>query len=318
MAWNPLKSDDDETRRMPLLALLGWGVVATSSFAAAFMALQFSSVDEPSVVAEQAVDTIETGSLPDRSEIGIMQRGTARQTTRTQELSGDVELLREELVALRRTVTSMRQSRDQLTNRLRKVEDSYAEITAAISRGGSLGTYSPPKMPPLRKSSPDDMLPPMPPIPDKQAQRSPRKIDPPVRQVKAPSKPANRTAPPKSPANAQKRPDPVTTASIPATEPTEPSPDQRPERTEFAIDLGGYASLATLAKGWRDLKTKQKALVGDLAPRASLSDKNGRLEVRLVAGPFANAAHAITLCAQLQAAGRACQPTLFIGQPVAD
>ncbi len=319
MAWNPLKTDDDENRRMPLLSLLGWGMIATSSFVAAFMALQFSSTDNPVMLADQSVDTIQTGSLPDRSEIGIMHRGASRQTTRTQELSGDVDLLREELVALRRTVASMRQSRDQLTSRLRQIENSYAEITAAIGRGESLGTYSPPNMPRLRKSAPDAMLPPMPPIPDKQAKRPPRKIAPPVRQVRAPAKPASPTDPSPDKPVASTQADPVTTASVPAAEPLETEVEsQRPERTEFAIDLGGYASLATLAKGWKDLKSKQKELVGDLAPRASLSDKNGRLEVRLVAGPFANAAHAITLCAQLQAAGRACQPTLFIGQPVAN
>lgn len=304
---------------MPLLALLGWGMVATSSFVAAFMALQFSSIDAPGFVAEQPVDTIQTNSLPDRSEIGIMNRGAARQTNRTQELSGDVDLLREELVALRRTIASMRQSRDQLTGRIRKIEDSYAEITAAIGRGETLGSHSPPKMPPLRKSAPDDMLPPMPPIPTAQAQPPLRKIAPPPRTVPAPADPDRQAASLQDKPAADKEVDPITTASIPVAEPEDKAAEtQRAERTEFAIDLGGYASLATLEKGWKDLKTKQKTLVGDLAPRASLSDKNGQLEVRLVAGPFANAAHAITLCAQLQATGRACQPTLFIGQPVAD
>jgi len=45
--------------------------------------------------------------------------------------------------------------------------------------------------------------------------------------------------------------------------------------------------------------------------------KPGSMELRLVAGPLANASIAARLCAALAAAGQSCQPTVFDGQRLA-
>lgn len=308
------KSDGNRGGRMPLLTLAGWGLVATSSFVVAFMALQFAQFDEPTIVASVGDPTEITGSInaASKSSVGIIQRGTdASRPSKTQELSTDVDLLRKELIALRRTVSSIRESRNDLAVRLSLVEKKYEGFTTTIAKARQAKVQAPaiPSDPmPLTTSAvaekPD--LPPLPPVP---------MAAPPAK-----NKVATKTK--KSPVKAKatktpRRVDaPLTTASIPKK--TEPEAKTgNIDKTSFGVDLGGYSSLSTLGKGWLELKkSDQKTLVANLAPRASLSDKNGRLEVRLVAGPFDNAAHAVTLCAQLQAKGRPCQPTLFVGQPV--
>jgi len=45
--------------------------------------------------------------------------------------------------------------------------------------------------------------------------------------------------------------------------------------------------------------------------------KPGAIELRLVAGPLANASIAARLCAAFSAAGQTCQPAVFDGQRLA-
>jgi len=330
MVWNLPKSDGNRITRMPFLTLAGWGLVATSSFVVAFMALQFAQFDEQIVVADAGDPADITGSInaPSKPTVGIMQRGgDPSKPSKTQELSTDVDLLRKELIALRRTVSSIRESRNDLAVRLSLVEKKYEGFTTTLAQARPNEGRDPAQSPvraqvradkPMIPSDPLPLttstvaekpdLPPLPPIPV---------AAPSVKTTVATKTKTKKTA---TPANATKTPRrvdaPLTTASIPKK--TEPEAEPKTiDKTSFGVDLGGFSSLSTLGKGWKDLKqSDQKALIANLAPRASLSDRNGRLEVRLVAGPFDNAAHAVTLCAQLQAKGRPCQPTLFVGQPV--
>ncbi|MCW2307601.1 hypothetical protein [Rhodobium gokarnense] len=132
--------------------------------------------------------------------------------------------------------------------------------------------------------------------------------------------------------------DPVTTGSIRAPErdklvprakprlqqaslPPEPSPEatEKPEaaqlsQSRFGIDLGGYKSLTELRMGWSSFSQNNPALAGDLEPLASMSERDGTLEARLVVGPFVNANDAVRACAKLMSSGNLCQPTLFSGQ----
>lgn len=326
MVWNLPKSDGNRGARMPFLTLAGWGLVATSSFVVAFMALQFAQFDDPTLVASAGDPADITGSInaASKSSIGIIQRGAdASKPSKTQELSTDVDLLRKELIALRRTVSSIRESRNDLAVRLSLVEKKYEGFTATLAQARQAQTQVPAQVQAQARAPesaiPSDPLPlttstvaekpeipPLPPIPV---------AAPPVRTAAAAE--TKKSARPAKTTKTPRRVDaPLTTASIPKK--TEPETEAKSvDKTSFGVDLGGYSSLSTLGKGWMELKkSDQKTLVANLAPRASLSDKNGRLEVRLVAGPFDNAAHAVTLCAQLQAKGRPCQPTLFVGQPV--
>lgn len=90
-------------------------------------------------------------------------------------------------------------------------------------------------------------------------------------------------------------------------------------RTEFGIDLGGGGDLAAIRQIWTAARSNHAALLEGLHPLIAVRDgeKPGSVELRLIAGPFANAAAAARLCASLTAAGWACNPAPFDGQRLA-
>lgn len=87
-------------------------------------------------------------------------------------------------------------------------------------------------------------------------------------------------------------------------------------KTEFAADIGGDATFDGLRALWASLKGAHGALFEGLRPVVSVREgtKPGAIELRLLVGPLGNAAAAARLCANLGAAGLACQPTVFDGQ----
>ena len=90
-------------------------------------------------------------------------------------------------------------------------------------------------------------------------------------------------------------------------------------KTEFGVDLGGNTSIEGMRALWTKLKASQPGLLEGLRPVISLREgqKGGSPELRLVAGPLANASIAARLCAALATAGQACQPAVFDGQRLA-
>jgi hypothetical protein len=90
-------------------------------------------------------------------------------------------------------------------------------------------------------------------------------------------------------------------------------------KTEFGIDLGTAATVDGLRNLWGSLKGTQAPLLEGLHPVVVVHDgaKPGLVELRLVAGPLANAGIAARLCAALAAAGLTCQPAVFDGQRLA-
>jgi hypothetical protein len=90
-------------------------------------------------------------------------------------------------------------------------------------------------------------------------------------------------------------------------------------RTEFGVDIGGHQTLEGLRALWSSIKGNHAALFDGLRPLVAIRDGNkpGSVELRLVAGPLANAVAAARLCAALSTAGVACQPTVFDGQRLA-
>lgn len=90
-------------------------------------------------------------------------------------------------------------------------------------------------------------------------------------------------------------------------------------RTEFGIDLGTAATVEGLRNLWTSIKGTQAPLLEGLRPVVAVRDgaKPGALELRLVAGPLANAGVAAKLCAALADAGLTCAPAVFDGQRLA-
>ncbi|MDR3374108.1 MAG: SPOR domain-containing protein [Ancalomicrobiaceae bacterium] len=150
-------------------------------------------------------------------------------------------------------------------------------------------------------------------------------------------------APVKTPPDA-KLPDAVTTASImpkpavgpdtpkpaespaPAVATAPPVPDKAAEKPEaaseapaatFAVDLGGFHSIAQVRKAWSDLEAKQAKLAKLMKPLARLAESPDGIEIRLLAGPFQSEAAAQAACGQLKSSGPRCGPALYQGEPLA-
>ena len=90
-------------------------------------------------------------------------------------------------------------------------------------------------------------------------------------------------------------------------------------KTEFAVDVGGEATIEALRTLWLSLRTRHAALFEGLRPVIGIRDggKPGAVDLRLIVGPLTDAAAAARLCGTLAMGGLACQPTIFDGQRLA-
>jgi hypothetical protein len=89
------------------------------------------------------------------------------------------------------------------------------------------------------------------------------------------------------------------------------------QRTEFGVDVGGANSLGGLRALWRGLKSN--TALAALRPIIVVRESNTGLgmQLRLVAGPLADAAAAAKICAALLESQRPCETTVFDGQRLA-
>jgi hypothetical protein len=107
--------------------------------------------------------------------------------------------------------------------------------------------------------------------------------------------------------------------SAPATAPTATAPIEV-KRTEFGIDVGGANSVAGLRALWRGLlKYRSNAALAALQPIIVVKEASNGLgmQLRLVAGPLADAAAAARICATIGSRERSCETTVYDGQRLA-
>jgi hypothetical protein len=92
-----------------------------------------------------------------------------------------------------------------------------------------------------------------------------------------------------------------------------------PSQTEFGVDIGSGLTIQALRTRWAAIRTAHPQLFEGLEPIVSVKEvpRTNRIELRLVAGPIAQAGTAAQLCAQLSLLGLFCQPTMFDGQRLA-
>jgi hypothetical protein len=90
-------------------------------------------------------------------------------------------------------------------------------------------------------------------------------------------------------------------------------------RTDFGIDLGSAASVDGLRTLWSTVRSGHVSLLDGLTPVIAIREgpKPGAMELRLIAGPIANAGLAARLCASLAAASVSCEPAVYDGQRLA-
>lgn len=109
-------------------------------------------------------------------------------------------------------------------------------------------------------------------------------------------------------------------ASPPATKPAaaEAASPALP-RTAYGVDIGSGLTIEALRARWNAIRTAHPQLFEGLQPLVGVKEvpRANRVELRLLAGPFADAAAAARLCAALTPAGLFCQPTMFDGQHLA-
>jgi hypothetical protein len=119
---------------------------------------------------------------------------------------------------------------------------------------------------------------------------------------------------------------PEVVAAASPTENAEPEPPAATppklavQRTEFGVDIGGANSVGGLRALWRGLlKSRSNAALTTLRPIIVIKEGSNGLgmQLRLVAGPLADAAAAARICAGLQESERACETTVFDGQRLA-
>jgi hypothetical protein len=92
------------------------------------------------------------------------------------------------------------------------------------------------------------------------------------------------------------------------------------QRTEFGIDVGGANSVGGLRALWRGLlKSRSNAALTVLHPIIVVKENTGGsgMQLRLVAGPLADAAAAAKICAAMAENKRPCETTVFDGQRLA-
>jgi hypothetical protein len=199
---------------------------------------------------------------------------------------------------LAEAVRSLAADRDRLAARVSALEHNFDDVTGSIPNRGAAANPGasplPPALAPGALFNADATLASSPPAAPPPAQTA---ALPPIQAPAA----ANRAAP-AAPIAAE-----TGAASSTAT------------RTEFGMDLGGAATVEALRNLWTSLKGTHAPLLEGLHPVVAVRDgaKPGMVELRLVAGPLANAGVAARLCAALAAAGLACEPAVFDGQRLA-
>ncbi|MDR6302529.1 hypothetical protein GGQ85_000200 [Nitrobacter vulgaris] len=94
-----------------------------------------------------------------------------------------------------------------------------------------------------------------------------------------------------------------------------PSPVPAP-RTDFGVNLGSASSIKGLRALWQGLLKLEAKELTPLHPIIVLKETNNGsgTQMRLVAGPLADAAAAARICAVLSENGRTCDTAVFDGQ----
>jgi len=134
-----------------------------------------------------------------------------------------------------------------------------------------------------------------------------------------PDAPAGKLIPSETPISAiTASPMPEVVASAPSADSADrDSPKVAVQRTEFGVDVGSANSLGGLRALWRGLlKSKSNAPLAALRPIIVVKESNSGLgmQLRLVAGPLADAAAAAKICAVMIESERTCETTVFDGQ----
>ncbi len=271
--------DEDHLERRDGFVLAGWGIATILCVITAVASWRFVGAGRLPLfdIAELWTDrTTITGSItkpstmPDQAPVGAVVQ------TRTPDLKfeTDIDLLRKEIITLRRKTDKLQEQYDTLTRRIATSEASLNDVTGSINPMGEVDR-------PLKKSRIGD--------------------NPVVHVEKLPFDPSrfdDRTNTFETGKPAAADPPVMTTAP----------------KTRFALDLGQHANEGDATAVYMRLRARHPEIFDGLDPLIRVGEKDGKPAVRLVVGPYENAAEAATICAAIMIAGDACKPTIHTGR----
>ena len=224
-------------------------------------------------------------------------------------------------------VRSLTDDRDRLVARLDQMERTLGDVTAAIprDRNAGLGPAATQTIPGSQLLSPLSVLPA---AEQTRAAAAPASV--PASTAASASVDAGRAAEPEAArpmqlnevlrdAGKPAKPAPIANIAVPQPRARAESPTNSvATRTEFAIDVGGDASIEGVRTLWATIRNNNSQLLDGLRPLVAMREnRHGAMELRLVVGPLANASSAARLCAALNTTGISCQTTQFDGQRLA-
>ncbi|MCC0052952.1 MAG: SPOR domain-containing protein [Rhodobiaceae bacterium] len=88
----------------------------------------------------------------------------------------------------------------------------------------------------------------------------------------------------------------------------------RVTETRFAVEVAAGHSLSQLRSQWDTLARAHSGLLGQFDPLVHVDEDNRGVTLRLLAGPMANAADAVDVCARLRNTGTVCAAVPYEGQ----
>jgi len=303
-----LADEDAYDRRTPW-RLAGWGLGAVGAVVVAVLANQF------------------------HLQAGRLQSSAADMSRQSEQLQAFAQENRNDIRRLAAAIDTLNADRDRLFARATSLEQSFESVTGSMSRqtaalsaltlsGHSLATPERSTVKVGGQSPPSSGGP----ATANTTTAAAEPVKPPVEPLPSPTATtaSNVSAPEHLPASSERmeagadsRSGDVT-ASIPAA-PTPPVVEIAVPRTTFGIDLGAANSLDGLRSLWRKISAAHKSEFADLRPLIALREHKGTagIQLRLVAGPFHDAAAAARICAVIAASQPGCVTTTFEGQQLA-
>jgi hypothetical protein len=333
-----LLADEDHIDRRALWRLGSWGVATVGAIIVAVLASQ-SSIG---LRREQMA----SGDLA-RQQIQSVAKESQNEARR---LAAAIETLNSDRDRLYARVTVLEQGLDTATGAIARQNSAPAWPQAATTAPATpeppqpasqnpapapvvspvvAAPAKPAEKPPADAAPAKDSSPaavsPVAQTPQAQAPQNPPAVTPatPLMASKSmlapPDAPAGKLIPSETPMSAiTASPMPEVVASAPSADVAERDPPKvAVQRTEFGVDVGSANSLGGLRALWRGLlRSKSNAPLATLRPIIVVKESNSGLgmQLRLVAGPLADAAAAAKICAVLLESERTCETTVFDGQ----
>lgn len=203
---------------------------------------------------------------------------------------------------LAEAVRGLNAENQELKSRLAAVEHNVDDITGSVARQIETIKETRPASPPV-----PNQVPPAAAAPPAKAAMA----EPPAGPARAPA-PASPQAANSAPVAAVPPPPPAAAPGPRVEAPAAPAP-------QYGVDIGSAVSIQVLRARWLGIRSAHAQLFDGLMPVVMLREvpQIGRVELRLVVGPLANAEAAGKICSALERYKLSCQPTLFSGQHVA-